>query len=230
MARYPCGTQQGRLVPDGEIAAVAAVAGFRGEDAITAVSHVWPESSGWSGAVGCDPGGTQGLGLWQITAHTDALIKAGVIGQESDLFDPQHNARAAKWLFDRQGWGAWAPSAGAALLYRQRAQNALANQAQVPGGGPSITETPGGGITATGGSGIVAAVESGIVGAFGGSGSLFGFLTTGILRVLEVIGGAIVFAGALVMLIDVLGQGPVVPNVVKAAGRAGRDIAVVAAA
>lgn len=57
-------------------------------------------------AIGNDPGGTQGLGLWQITTgFNDDIIKQ--FGGREAMFDPQINAQAAKAIYDRQGIGAW---------------------------------------------------------------------------------------------------------------------------
>lgn len=57
-------------------------------------------------AVGHDPGGTQGLGLWQITTgYNDAIIKR--FGGRQAMFNPRINAQAAKAVYDKQGVGAW---------------------------------------------------------------------------------------------------------------------------
>jgi hypothetical protein len=57
-------------------------------------------------AVGHDPGGTQGLGLWQITTGFNDDIIARFGGREA-MFDPYTNALAAKAIYDRAGIGAW---------------------------------------------------------------------------------------------------------------------------
>jgi Transglycosylase SLT domain len=57
-------------------------------------------------AVGHDPGGTQGLGLWQITTgYNDDIIKQ--FGGRGAMFNPRTNALAAKAIYDRAGIGAW---------------------------------------------------------------------------------------------------------------------------
>jgi Transglycosylase SLT domain/Peptidase M15 len=70
------------------------------------------ESSGNAHAVGDDEGGTEGLGLWQITTgYNDALIAK--YGGRSAMFDPLLNARAAAEVLASQGTGAWyAPATG----------------------------------------------------------------------------------------------------------------------
>jgi hypothetical protein len=57
-------------------------------------------------AVGHDPGGTQGLGLWQITTgYNDDIIAR--FGGRNAMFNPHTNALAAKAIYDRQGLAAW---------------------------------------------------------------------------------------------------------------------------
>ncbi len=57
-------------------------------------------------AVGHDPGGTIGLGIWQVTTgfNTDIITRFG--GHDA-MFTPSVNALATKAIFDRQGIGAW---------------------------------------------------------------------------------------------------------------------------
>lgn len=70
------------------------------------------ESGGNPSAVGHDPGGTEGLGLWQITTgFNDDLIRR--YGGRSAMFNPLNNAKAAQEILERQGMGAWyAPPTG----------------------------------------------------------------------------------------------------------------------
>jgi hypothetical protein len=57
-------------------------------------------------AVGHDPGGTQGLGLWQITTkYNDDIIRR--FGGREAMFNAHTNALAAKAIYDRAGIGAW---------------------------------------------------------------------------------------------------------------------------
>lgn len=73
-------------------------------------TKVQGESGGRPGAVGHDPGGTTGLGLWQITTgFNDDLIQR--FGGRSGIMNPVNNAKAALAILRRQGIGAWyAPS------------------------------------------------------------------------------------------------------------------------
>ena len=78
------------------------------------------ESSGNPSAVGNDPGGTQGLGLWQITTgFNDDLIAK--YGGRNAMFNPLMNAKAAGDILARQGLGAWVVyNTGAYQKYMQR--------------------------------------------------------------------------------------------------------------
>ncbi len=70
------------------------------------------ESDFAPGAVGYDPGGTQGLGLWQITTGFNDHIIAQLGGRNA-MFNPVINARAAKMIYDERiamgtaGTSAW---------------------------------------------------------------------------------------------------------------------------
>lgn len=68
------------------------------------------ESSGNPNAIGNDPGGTKGYGLWQITSgfHDDLIAK---YGGPSGILDPKNNAAAAGSIFQNEGYGAWDASA-----------------------------------------------------------------------------------------------------------------------
>lgn len=64
------------------------------------------ESNFYPGVFGIDPGGTEGLGLWQITTgFNDARIRKW--GGRKQMFNPLKNAKAAKEIYDEQGLGAW---------------------------------------------------------------------------------------------------------------------------
>lgn len=64
------------------------------------------ESHGDTDIVGHDPGGTEGLGLWQITTgFNDGLIQS--LGGREAMFDPETNAEAAASILRGSGLGAW---------------------------------------------------------------------------------------------------------------------------
>jgi hypothetical protein len=76
-------------------------------------SKVMSESSGRSRAIGHDPGGTTGYGLWQITSgYQDALINK--MGGPGGILIPPNNASAANSIYQSSGLGAWYGATGAA--------------------------------------------------------------------------------------------------------------------
>lgn len=86
--------------------AVAALAEWAGAPGVSMARTAIGESQLEPGAVGFDPGGTRGLGLWMITTgYNDALIKK--LGGESSMRNPVLNAQAMNTIFDSQGIGAW---------------------------------------------------------------------------------------------------------------------------
>jgi len=85
------------------VARIAAWAGLPGR-LFGQVAH--GESNFYPGVFGIDPGGTEGLGLWQITTgFNDARIRKH--GGRKQMFNPLKNAKAAKEIYDEQGLGAW---------------------------------------------------------------------------------------------------------------------------
>lgn len=93
-----------RTLTHEQVAALAESVGLPGE---TFAQIAQGESGYQVGATGHDPGGTTGLGLWQITTkYNDDIIKR-YGGMQRLLTDPVANARAAKAIYDRQGIKAW---------------------------------------------------------------------------------------------------------------------------
>jgi hypothetical protein len=93
----------GPTLPFNIVAALAESAGLPG---VTFAQIAKGESGLRPGATGIDPGGTKGLGLWMITTgYNDALIAR--LGGEAAMRNPVINARAAKSIFDSNGYGAW---------------------------------------------------------------------------------------------------------------------------
>jgi hypothetical protein len=86
--------------------AVAALAESVGLPGITFADVARGESGYDPDNVGHDPGGTTGLGLWQITTgyNDDIIAKHGGV---QAMFDPHTNALAALDIWRRQGKAAW---------------------------------------------------------------------------------------------------------------------------
>ncbi len=118
-----------------QTAQYAYAAGFRGNDLVKIVAIAGRESGYRTDAHRSDADKSRLLGdrgLWQINyVHDPGLIKAGIIKQKSDLFDPAVNARAAYYLYQRSsntlapwtaGPGGW--TAGGDPLYGTNVQAA----------------------------------------------------------------------------------------------------------
>jgi hypothetical protein len=108
------------------------------------------ESSGRANAVNGLPDGRQHRGLFQISSlHTSGLIASGIIRNEDDLYDPETNVRAAKWVYDRQGLGAWTASKnvwGKAVNNYRAAQQGSAGMSLASSHGSSTINLDVGGI------------------------------------------------------------------------------------
>ena len=86
-----------------QVARIAEQAGLPG---VTFAQIAKGESGFNPRAVGHDPGGTQGLGLWQITTgYNDDIIER--FGGRQAMFNARTNAQAAKAIYSRAGIGAW---------------------------------------------------------------------------------------------------------------------------
>ena len=84
---------------------------FPGQEHVAA-AIMKAESGGDPNAHNRAGGGTGAYGLFQIRGqlHEQALKNAGIIKQQSDLFDPKTNFQAARFLYDRGGWQPWEAS------------------------------------------------------------------------------------------------------------------------
>jgi len=93
-----------------ELATLAHIVGMANPGYMAQIAQ--GESSGDASAHGVDPGGTEGLGLWQVTTgYNDELIAK--YGGRGAMFDPLKNAEAAAEILASSGTGAWyAPPTG----------------------------------------------------------------------------------------------------------------------
>lgn len=86
------------VLSPGQIYALARDAGFDRGRAITMTAIALAESGGDSDATNVNKNGSVDTGLWQINS---------IHGIGGNLKDPRTNARAAKTVYDKQGYGAW---------------------------------------------------------------------------------------------------------------------------
>jgi hypothetical protein len=111
------------------------------------------ESHGFVDIVGHDPGGTEGLGLWQITTgYNDGLIAS--LGGRDAMFDPETNAEAAAHILRSSGLGAWVAYTSGDY------QQFMEEGGLVGGGGNLLTFAKGGVVKGKGGKGKKAAGPS----------------------------------------------------------------------
>ena len=80
-----------------EVAALADGGGFPVEELHTAVAVAYAESNGKPNAVGKNRNGSKDSGLWQINS----------VHGFDDLKNPEVNAGAAFYVWEKQGWSAW---------------------------------------------------------------------------------------------------------------------------
>ena len=110
LSAYAANKVKGNYTPDSAAALVEKVGGAPSE-AKALSTKILGESGGNPKAVGHDPGGTTGLGLWQLTTGVgnDALINKH--GGPQAMLKPKPNAKAALDLYRSGGLGNWyAPS------------------------------------------------------------------------------------------------------------------------
>jgi hypothetical protein len=92
----------------------AKISAVFGDDAERAIKVAQAESGINPVAHNSGGGGTGAFGLFQIRGklHRKTLVDAGIIKTDSDLFDPDTNIKAAKFLYDKYGWEPWKESKG----------------------------------------------------------------------------------------------------------------------
>lgn len=97
------GAYDGGVMTFGQVARLAESVGLPG---VTFAQIAKGESGFNPAAIGHDPGGTLGLGLWQITTSYNDDIIAKYGGRDA-MLNPRTNALAARDIYERQGIGAW---------------------------------------------------------------------------------------------------------------------------
>lgn len=96
-------------MPCAQWAGADRLAGFTETELPTMLTLEWRESHCLPWAVGPtdDWGKAQIHGSW-----IGALCAAQIACTRAELLNPQTNARAARYVFERQGWTAWATYGG----------------------------------------------------------------------------------------------------------------------
>lgn len=117
---------------DQQIANVAELSGWRGNDLIIAIAVVFPESGGRSDAVSPpNKNGSRDYGLWQVNSVHGFPTK--------ELLTAVGNGKDAHLVWTWQGWNAW-------TTYRDGAYRPYLARATAAAGGAGIGGDVGGGV------------------------------------------------------------------------------------
>lgn len=125
---------KGPVLSREQLAQVAYQGGFRGDllGQMVAIAHdresalkeddvsIGASSGAHRTDTGRDDAVSGDFGLWQInwSAWGQQLLEAGIIGHATDLYDPVTNARAAMFVYQRQGLDAWAMATSGRSTYQ----------------------------------------------------------------------------------------------------------------
>ena len=222
------------VLSDAQIAATARLAGFSGQDIVTAVAVALAESSGRTDATNHNSDGSTDYGLWQINSVHADLLNSG------NWQTPLDNAKMAKSVHDAAGsWRPWSTfNSGAWLVYYNR--GVAASTASTD----TVTSTGQANVTLTGfdwktilegPAGIIGGGASAIGGAIGGGGisglsdaisNLGKFLSfianpSNWLRVAEFIAGLAFVGWALWQFVSDTSIGGAIKSTAKSAAEAG---------
>lgn len=77
------------------------------EDEALALTVIYCESSGYSKATGYNRDGSVDQGLFQFNNRTEKWLEDDIYNKELDMYDPETNVKAARWLSFYDGWHHW---------------------------------------------------------------------------------------------------------------------------
>ena len=80
---------------------------FKSEDEALALTVLFCESSGNPKAHGHNRNGTIDKGLFQFNSKTEKWLEEDIYNKELDMYDPETNVKAARWLSLNSGWHHW---------------------------------------------------------------------------------------------------------------------------
>ena len=79
---------------------------FKQESAFALVV-MFCESSGYSKATGINKDGSRDQGLFQFNERTERWLEKDIYKRDLDMYDPETNVKAARWLSYYDGWHHW---------------------------------------------------------------------------------------------------------------------------
>lgn len=117
------------------VAFYARAAGFSSQDAVIATAIAGPESGYDTEAINkANKDGSKDYGLWQINSKNTAYVDSNFFPPGDGWSNPSVNAKAAKAIYDAQGWRAWSTfRSGAYAPYLPAAQAAVNTKITVNG-------------------------------------------------------------------------------------------------
>ena len=77
------------------------------DDTLFALAVMSCESDGIANATGYNTDGTYDQGLFQFNIKTDRWLEKDIYNKELDMYDPETNIKAARWLSYYDGWHHW---------------------------------------------------------------------------------------------------------------------------
>ena len=79
---------------------------FKQESAFALVV-MFCESSGYSKATGINKDGSKDQGLFQFNERTERWLEKDIYKRNLNMYDPETNVKAARWLSYYDGWHHW---------------------------------------------------------------------------------------------------------------------------
>ncbi len=80
---------------------------FQAQDEALALTVLYCESSGREKATGYNKDGSLDQGLFQFNNRTEKWLEDDIYNKDLDMYDPETNIKAARWLSYYDGWHHW---------------------------------------------------------------------------------------------------------------------------
>ncbi len=80
---------------------------FQLEDEALALTVMYCESRGYAKATGYNTDGSIDQGLFQFNNKTEKWLEDDIYNKDLDMYDPETNIKAARWLSLNDGWHHW---------------------------------------------------------------------------------------------------------------------------
>ena len=77
------------------------------EDEALALTVIYCESRGYANATGYNTDGSKDQGLFQFNNRTEKWLEDDIYNKDLDMYNPETNVKAARWLSYYDGWFHW---------------------------------------------------------------------------------------------------------------------------